>query len=110
MKLQELSELARKLANELFNTDEAPCCRLTSKEPQSCLALEDIRPLTRQEKAQGWVRRPFWAYNPQKLCMGCQAYWHTERAAQQLQELLSWQAWTKARQASDGDRGNSWIS
>src|SRR5215831_5951121 len=52
----------------------------------SCIMKEEYRPLTASEKARGWERRPFWAYDTARLCSACLAYYYAERAAQVLHE------------------------
>ncbi len=94
MTLQELSDTARKLANDLFNTVDTPAA--TCSQPELCLTKEEERPLTRAEKTQGWHRRPFSAYNPDNFCAGCRAYWFAEMAAQTLHEMRCWQRRSEA--------------
>ncbi len=51
----------------------------------SCIQLEDKRPLTKEEKAKGWERRPYYGYDPEKMCAVCAAGWYVELAAQRLE-------------------------
>jgi hypothetical protein len=97
-----LSERARELANELFKVAEGgpyECCQPPGT---SCLMKEEERPLTRQEKYNGWARRPFWAYDTQKLCNACRAYWCVEMAAQDLHRLECLRARAEALAAREG--------
>lgn len=55
----------------------------------SCLRTEDERPLNYKERAMGWARRPFNAYDTDRLCLSCRAYWHLSMAVQDLQRLLA---------------------
>lgn len=73
--LQGLEKKCEELAQEL-NKGE---CRQHGPET-SCLRLEEERPLTREEREKGWSRRPYWAYDPQRMCRGCAACWHGNMA------------------------------
>lgn len=84
--LEFMSLAARELANKLFSSKEAACTQNVR-----CLEAEEDRPLTKEERRQGWARRPFWAYSSDRMCAGCQAYFHAERAAQLLHEMRCWQ-------------------
>lgn len=96
--LQTLSETARELANTLFSTKSAECSQMTGGKP-SCIQAEEDRALTRDEKRQGWSHRPFYAYDSSRMCSGCQAYYHAERAAQVLHEMRCWQVRAEAEEA-----------
>lgn len=74
----QLDQIATFLNREPLCTGPAP----------TCLHAEALRPLTRQEKAKNWQCRPFYAYNPQRLCLACRAYWHTCEA---MTCLMDWQ-------------------
>lgn len=87
--LETLSTTARQLAGDLFSAEQVQCCRPEGK--PSCLQAEEDRPLTKEEKQAGWVCRPFFAYDPLRMCSGCQAYFYAERAAQVLHEMYCWQ-------------------
>ena len=69
--LESLAAASRELANDLFRTDNLDCNQQTPADGRSCLTREEERPLTRAEKAKGWVHRPFFAYDENKLCNGC---------------------------------------
>lgn len=86
MDLETTAATARQLANELFRNETIPCSSFDAC-GKSCLMIEEERPLTSQERAKGWARRPFYAYDDNKLCNGCCSYWHAERAAQVLHEM-----------------------
>lgn len=92
MTLHEMSDKATELANALFRSEEAAC-----SQPQSCIEAEGGRPLTPAERRDGWTRRPFWAYQPERMCGGCRAYFHAQRAAQCLHEMACWQTRAKAK-------------
>jgi hypothetical protein len=91
--LQTMSATARQLSNDLFDAEPVRCSEQALRERmgqpvgQSCITKEEERSLDSGEKFLGWSKRPFSAYNPAKLCRGCCAYWHAERAAQLLFEL-----------------------
>ena len=109
-------EQARKLASMLSDRDAcelAQCSRQEHRQAageeagESCLGAEDSRPLTRREKASGWVRRPFYAFDADGMCPGCAAYWHAERAAQILEQrdaTLTRREAMAALNARDGGR------
>lgn len=86
MKLEEMATTSRELANSLFSSDETPCQEMKYGKP-SCIQAEEDRPLTKEEKKDGWSRRPFWAYETKRMCNGCLAYYFAERAAQVLHEM-----------------------
>ena len=93
-----LKDAARQLANELFSTESVPCSEMGHGKP-SCLTVEEDRPLTRAEKLQGWTRRPFSAYDPDRLCGGCRSYWYAEMAAQTLERYVAVNIRAEARTA-----------
>lgn len=82
-KLDDLVAVAQKLASDLYSNDLLPCIGL-GEEDGSCLQKEEARSLTRKEVANGWARRPFWAYDQERLCPNCLAYWHADLCAQEL--------------------------
>lgn len=84
MSLSEFAATARGLASGLFRADDARCYGPTES---SCIEEEGSRPLTKAEVNRGWCRRPFWAYDVDRMCNSCLAYFHAERAAQVLHEL-----------------------
>lgn len=67
-----LDELDRriKVAGNLLHDWMGDGCDRTVK----CLQGEAERPLTRAELEKGWVARPFFAYDPDRMCCGCRAY------------------------------------
>ncbi len=75
---------ARTLASVLF---KGPCSDVVND--KRCFDREEHRPLTRAEKDKGWARRPFSAYDPDKMCRGCAAYFHAECAALRLDEACA---------------------
>lgn len=85
--LEEMTEAARILASVLFSTEHVPCKRTDG---ESCLTREEKRPLTKAEKDKGWYARPFYAYDTAKMCTGCEAYYHAERAAELLHNAMCW--------------------
>ncbi len=84
--LETMSKTARKLANELFSSEECKCTQTTR-----CMESEEERPLSKAEKMQGACRRVFSAYDPSRMCAGCRSYWYAEMAAQTLHEQRCWQ-------------------
>ena len=54
----------------------------------------------------GWTRRPFSAYDPNRMCSTCAAYFHVEMAAQILHRIYCLdakeEARNKAQKASQG--------
>lgn len=85
--MNERKTLARILANALFNM---PCAHQGGNpKRERCMTLEEFRPLTRKERADGWDRRPFSAYDPERMCGECRAYWHAEMAAQTLDRMAA---------------------
>ncbi len=86
MTLEEMRDLSRKLASELFSTKDLPCTQTAR-----CLQAEEGRKLTREEMKRGWTRRPFNAYDPEKMCNNCRAYWFAEMLAQSLHDIYCWQ-------------------
>ena len=87
--LETLATTARQLANDLFGNDQAECSQPADK--PSCIQLEEDRPLTREERAKGWERRPFCGYDHRRMCNACAVYWWAEMAAQVLHEMHCWQ-------------------
>ncbi len=77
------------IVTKLFENEEYQC-RRTKDGDESCIMHEDKRPLTKTEKALGWVQRPFYGYQPDNMCCTCRAYWHAENARQAIErhELL----------------------
>lgn len=106
--IDQLSEAARQLANDLFrNENELVCANQKTdnqEEGKSCLQKEEERKLTAKEVRDGWTRRPFWAYDHNKMCNACQAYWLVEMAAQTLHVMhcnsIRVQAQKKAQEQS----------
>lgn len=89
-KLEEFARTSRELANALFSDDEVACSQQAGGQP-SCVQKEEDRPLTKEEKRKDWARRPFFAYDPDRMCAGCRAYFFAEMAAQTLHEMRCWQ-------------------
>ena len=97
----QMAATARQLATDLFTSQaDIMICSwqkhgqgglTTAAHGQSCLQREEDRPLTRTEKEQGWMRRPFYAYHEANLCNSCRVYWMAELAAQDLHTLECWQ-------------------
>lgn len=89
--LKELADTARTLANDLFHaeadSDDLVCSwQKADGNAPSCMTREERRELTKKEKADGWAR-PFYAYDPERMCAACQAYWYAELAAQTLHRM-----------------------
>ena len=75
------------MSNKLFSNNLLTCARQADLEKESCLQQEERRPLTKEEKSHGWERRPFFAYDSERMCAACAAYYHAERAAQLLHQI-----------------------
>jgi hypothetical protein len=93
--LEQLKNTARDLAGHLFSAECVQCNEQKVGRP-SCLQAEEKRPLSKEEKAAGWVVRPFFGYRTERMCGPCQAYYHAERAAQELHNLHCWDVRIKA--------------
>lgn len=87
--LKQMQEIAHKLSAQLLSTDAAPCTEEKHKN-QSCITAEEERPLTKEEKAKDWHRRPFNAYDHRRMCNGCAAYWFASMASNVLNEMQCW--------------------
>lgn len=61
--------------------------KATGTPSPSCIVNEDSRPLTAEEKRQGWSRRPFDKYDDNRLCNACSAYWHASLAEIRLNNI-----------------------
>ena len=96
-KIEELGKIARDLASALYSNDGELGC----SQPTPCLITEVERPLTPAEKTEGFVRRPFYAYDTSRLCASCRAYWFAEMAAQQLHEMRGWQIRAEAEEGKN---------
>lgn len=79
-----LQERAHALSVELMGTF-APCARGEGKD--SCVTVEEKRPLTAAERERGWARRPFYGYDHLRMCDACAAYWHASMASICLLDL-----------------------
>jgi hypothetical protein len=97
LNLESAMSTARTLVTELCSTDTAPCLRSAQQGGNSCLNLEEARPLTPMEERNGWAQRPYWAYFPERMCFACAAYWHAQRCAQLLHEYHCLAAYAEAR-------------
>jgi hypothetical protein len=81
MTLEEMIDMARQLCSATVRDDgELPCLNKRRLSTKSCTAEEEDRPLTRAEKAKGWARRPFFAYDTEAMCSHCRAYWYLSMA------------------------------
>lgn len=83
--LDALASRARQLANDLFGGPDSPACK---EKPQTCLQRERARKVPCDHR-EGTVVRGFDAYDPDKLCLSCRAYWFAERAAQSLEREIA---------------------
>lgn len=79
--VKEVEALAAKLLKE-------PLCYEDDAEG-SCIHREEERAPTKAEAREGMVRRPFYAYDPDRLCLSCRAYWRVSLAAQDLRRLAT---------------------
>ena len=77
--LETIRNKARELANAIFASPDLVCTQ-----DNHCIHKEEERPLTKKEVDLGWTRRPFWAYDPDRMCSACRCYFLQERAAQEL--------------------------
>jgi hypothetical protein len=96
--VKEAEALAAKLLRE-------PVC-LKDKDGGSCIKCEGERKPTRAEERDGMVSRPYYAYDPDRLCLSCRAYWRVSLAAQDLRRLAQLKGWEAAR-AKGVSRGNA---
>jgi hypothetical protein len=71
-------EALEKEANALATKLNAGEC--TQHKGSSCIREEEGRPLRRSETDKGWVRRPYSAYDPERMCHECAACWHANMA------------------------------
>jgi len=89
--LKALEEQANALAMALNKLD-APCTEVARSRADtgtaSCLAAEEYRPLDRAERAKGWSCRPYWAYQPARMCDTCAARWHANMARLALLDAI----------------------
>lgn len=100
MNLPEMLRAARDLQSAMNESGEnapAPCTEDTGA--GACIAKEEDRPLTRQEKAKGWARRPWSAYDPARLCDACAAYWFAGMVCVSLESIQRRQAIVEAEKA-----------
>ena len=84
--LKYLCDKTQELAGIALNQDGVECLAMTAGN-MSCVHTEGERRLTATEKRLGWARRPFYAYDTERLCAGCRAYWQLSMAAQELHRL-----------------------
>lgn len=53
----------------------------------NCCTAEEVRPLTLSEHKKGWHCRPFNAYNPDKMCCSCRAFWFASMTANAIDDM-----------------------
>jgi len=92
MDLKETSKAVRTLIDIL---GRGPCPRATEKQ-KPCMCAEDDRELTAAEKRKGWSQRPFFAYDPDRMCPTCAAYWHAAMAGLALDRAVRLEAMENA--------------
>lgn len=88
-KVQALETQARALLNKLFDAKVLPCSSAKSPDFTTCLVAENHRPLTPTEKGHGRVARHFDRYDPDRMCLGCRAYWYAALSRDSLARLLA---------------------
>lgn len=79
---------ARALADALLKAP--PCTNRNGGE--TCISRERRRPLTQIERRRGWAARPFYAYDQERLCVSCNAYFHATNTVRALEELVKREA------------------
>lgn len=77
-----MGEVAKRLSEVTAILFKMPCTdlELHGQIENSCIQREDERPLTKKERDEGWTRRPFSTFDPDRMCLSCAAYWHAEMA------------------------------
>lgn len=76
--VKELETAVNDIAVELMGPI-APCHHY---EDYSCVRKESKRLLSieEKEKKRNWGQRPFYGYDPSRMCSACAAYWHASMA------------------------------
>lgn len=125
-----IDELTSKPSIDKRNRHCLDCTGTGKVYPPSCIQKEEDRPLTKAEKTNGWARRPFFAYDPARMCNACLSYYYAERAAQMLHQMhclderakaiaksekasakvLAWTVWTRADEDARMERQDSYDS
>jgi hypothetical protein len=86
MTLEEMIAAARELVSAAnHNNGDLACVQQGIGD--ACTMQEEERPLTRAEKAKGWARRPFYAYDHDRMCSACRAYWYLSMAELSLSDI-----------------------
>lgn len=94
--IEEILKTSETVGNALLDESAFPCSNVVDN--LACAAREDSRPLTRAEKAKGWAARPFAAYDPERMCNSCRAYWFASMTSNALRDVLHWQRVREAEQ------------
>lgn len=84
--INELEKL-EKQANDLAMRLNEGRCR--EHEGSSCIRAEETRPLDKRERSRGWEMRPYYAYDPGRMCHGCAACWYANMARLRLLDALA---------------------
>lgn len=86
--LQDVATEVGRLAQAFAHLNVA-CHDQYAQRPGSptCLEREAARPLSTVEQLLGYVHRPWYAYQPDKLCAACAARWHLALARDLLRHL-----------------------
>lgn len=66
-------------------------------EVHSCIQAEEYRPLSNREVRNGWTRRPYDHYDPDRMCDECAACWHVNCARICLLNEIRRQAFAESR-------------
>ncbi len=82
-KIDEARQKAAELVALLVEYPE--CAEVASGDRElHCLTREAKRDLTRAELSRGWARRPYDAYDTDRLCLACRALWYAQMASQSV--------------------------
>lgn len=84
LQLEQLMTQARWISEVLGRNEPAQCSK---GEPPSCVEAEGERTLTRVERGRGWSMRPFSAYDPERMCGSCRAYWFASMTVNAISDL-----------------------
>lgn len=98
----ELGKIADKLVQGLMDETIFPCADVMGNrsDEQNCILTEQARPLTakeRQRHGTGWSQRPQYAYDTQRLCASCLAYWYAAQTAGAVNDLVCRLLWLQRR-------------
>lgn len=86
--LQKFADKAQAFENAIIRDDQHLLCTQLGHD-ENCIQREGKRDLTKAEKRDGWTMRPFSAYDPQRMCYTCRAYWYACLTTQTLVEAAA---------------------